>query len=63
MLAFLLLLANLVAGAYHFLIEPLYFNPKSKIPGPKLYALTKWRLALDDYTGTRTRAIHALRLK
>jgi len=63
MLAFVLLLASVVAAAYHFVIEPLYLNPKSKIPGPKLYALTKWRLALDDYTGSRTRAIHALHLK
>ncbi|KAE8446479.1 hypothetical protein EG329_011942 [Mollisiaceae sp. DMI_Dod_QoI] len=30
------------------------------VPGPKLYALTKWRLAYDDWTGTRTRAIHRL---
>ena len=32
----------------------------SHIPGPTLYALTKWRLAFDDYAGTRTRKIHAL---
>jgi Cytochrome P450 len=32
----------------------------NQIPGPTIYALTKWRLAFDDYTGTRTRKIHAL---
>ncbi|KAN0089739.1 putative benzoate 4-monooxygenase cytochrome P450 [Hyaloscypha variabilis] len=32
----------------------------SHIPGPTPYALTKWRLAFDDYAGTRTRTIHAL---
>lgn len=42
------------------LIDSLYLNPKSKIPGPKSYALTKWRLAYDDYCGTRTRPIHKL---
>lgn len=63
MLALLLLLASLVAGAYHFIVEPLYLSPTSRIPGPKLYALTKWRLAVDDYLGSRTRAIHALHLK
>jgi hypothetical protein len=30
------------------------------IPGPRLYDLTKWRLAYDDWTGTRTRVIHQL---
>lgn len=63
MLTLLLLLASLVAAVYHFVIEPFFVNPKSKIPGPKLYALTKWRLALDEYRGDRTRAIHALHVK
>jgi Cytochrome P450 len=36
------------------------YLPLSHIPGPSIYALTKWRLALDDYNGTRTRNIHAL---
>jgi hypothetical protein len=35
----------------------------SSIPGPMLYALTKWRLVWDDWTGQRTRVIHALQLK
>jgi cytochrome P450 len=63
MLTVFVLLAGFVAGLYHLVVEPLYINPKSKIPGPKLYALSKWRLALDDYRGTRTRTIHALHLK
>jgi cytochrome P450 len=29
-------------------------------PGPRVYSFTKWRLAYDDYTGRRTRKIHAL---
>ncbi|KAG4444014.1 hypothetical protein IFR05_000474 [Cadophora sp. M221] len=30
------------------------------IPGPKSYAITKWRLAYDDWKGIRTRSIHRL---
>jgi cytochrome P450 len=35
----------------------------SKIPGPLFHALTRWRLAYDDWTGTRTRRIHQLHQK
>lgn len=30
------------------------------VPGPLLYSLTKWRLAYDDWTGSRTRSIDRL---
>lgn len=63
MLILFVLLVGFIAAVYHLVFEPLFLNPKSKIPGPKLYALTKWRLALDDYRGSRTRTIHALHLK
>jgi len=63
MLALLVLVAGLVAAVYQCIIDPLYLDARSKIPGPKLFALTKWRLALEDYRGTRTRTIHALHLK
>lgn len=33
------------------------------ISGPKIYALTKWRLAYDDWRGIRTRTIHQLHQK
>jgi hypothetical protein len=45
---------------YFFILEPVLFNPLSRIPGPKSFALTKWRLALEDWRGTRTRKILAL---
>lgn len=60
MLGLIVVLAVLAAAAYHTIIEPLYLNSKSRIPGPKLFALTKWRLALEDFKGTRTRTIHTL---
>ncbi|CAI7653153.1 unnamed protein product [Penicillium pancosmium] len=44
----------------HWIISPLFNGPLAQIPGPKLYALTKWRLALDDWKGTRTRRIDEL---
>lgn len=42
------------------IVEPLYINSKRRIPGPRLFALTKWRLAWEDYRGRRTRTIHRL---
>jgi hypothetical protein len=36
-------------------------NPRIEgVPGPKLYALTKWRLAYDEWKGSRTRTVHEL---
>ena len=63
MLALLILLAGLAAAVYQFVIDPLFLDAKSKIPGPKLFALTKWRLALEDYSGRRTKTIHSLHLE
>ena len=45
---------------YKFLVEPFYISPLSKIPGPKLYALTRWRLAWDEWQGKRTQRIHQI---
>jgi hypothetical protein len=47
---------------HRLLLSPLLLSPLSSIPGPKLYAFTKWRLARDDW-GQRTRTIHALHKK
>lgn len=44
----------------YLLLDPLVLSPLSRIPGPKLYALTKWRLAYEDWKGTSTRTIHQL---
>jgi hypothetical protein len=45
------------------LLQPLISGPLKNVPGPWLFAVTKWRLALEDWKGTRTRAIHQLHQK
>jgi len=55
--------ALLIVTLHHYILHPFFLGPLSHVPGPKLYALTKWRLAWDDWIGQRTRAIHALHLK
>ncbi|KHN98445.1 Cytochrome P450 [Metarhizium album ARSEF 1941] len=47
----------------YLLLRPLFSSPLSRVPGPKLYALTRWRLAYEDWKGTRTRTIHLLHQK
>lgn len=47
----------------HFLLDPLILSPLKHIPGPKLFAVTKWRLAYEDWKGTRTRTIYHLHQK
>ncbi|WQF84157.1 Putative cytochrome P450 [Colletotrichum destructivum] len=58
------LIAIVIASAvYHYIYNPLAVSPLRLLPGSKVYAVTKWRLALDDYHGTRTRKIHGLHQK
>ncbi|CAK7236007.1 hypothetical protein SBRCBS47491_009489 [Sporothrix bragantina] len=57
-IAFLLLL--FVFGLYHLLYQPLITSSLANIPGPKLFAVTKWRLALEDWRGTRTTCLRDL---
>jgi cytochrome P450 len=43
-----------------YILQPLFFSPLSVIPGPKLFALTKWPLAYEEWRGRRTSTINAL---
>jgi hypothetical protein len=47
----------------YFIYDVFISNPLSAIPGPKIFALSSWRLALEDWRGTRTTTIYALHLK
>src|SRR5271170_1777092 len=47
----------IIVGIYYFR------DPLRPLPGPILYRLSKWRLALDDFRALRTRTIHALHAK
>lgn len=40
--------------------ESYYADPANYIPGPFLFGLTKWRLAFEDWKGTRTQTIDKL---
>ena len=62
-LLLLVSIATLVAWVYKLFIYPIYLSPLSRIPGSKLYAVTKWRLAWEDWTGQRTRTINDLHEK
>ncbi|KAF2106163.1 putative P450 monooxygenase [Lophiotrema nucula] len=62
-LAFPVLTALCAFLLYYHIVEPLVVNPLSRIPGPKFFAWTKWRLAYEDWKGTRTRFIQKLHVK
>ncbi|RSL82412.1 hypothetical protein CEP51_005169 [Fusarium floridanum] len=47
----------------YFILDPLVLSPLSRVPGPKAFALTKWRLGYEDWRGTRTRTIQHLHSK
>lgn len=51
---------SVVIGIAYFTVYSLFIHPLSSVPGPKLFALTKWRPAWEDYRGRRTRTIHSL---
>ncbi|KAJ5742727.1 uncharacterized protein N7511_011128 [Penicillium nucicola] len=45
---------------YQLVYQPFIVSALRRIPGPKTFAATKWRLALADYHGVRTQCIHSL---
>ncbi|KAI9172819.1 putative sterigmatocystin biosynthesis P450 monooxygenase STCB [Paramyrothecium foliicola] len=44
----------------YLFLDTLIFSPLSHVPGPRFFAVTKWRLAYEDWKGTRTRTIYRL---
>ncbi|KAJ6008670.1 hypothetical protein N7522_003686 [Penicillium canescens] len=55
--------AALILSAYIFyqlIYQPLLKTPLRKLPGPKTFAASKWRLAFADYHGVRTQCVHSL---
>jgi hypothetical protein len=42
------------------LLDPVFLSPLGRVPGPTTFALTRWRLAYEDWKGTSTRTIHEL---
>jgi cytochrome P450 len=61
------ILAAIVGGIvlilHRFIYIPFFSGPLSRIPGGPLYAISKWRLAIEDWRGTRTRTINNLHEK
>lgn len=44
----------------YFILDALLLSPLRRIPGPKAYAATRWRLAYEDWKGSSTRTIYQL---
>ncbi|KAF2428615.1 putative P450 monooxygenase [Tothia fuscella] len=57
------LFGALVLLFYRLIYLPFLSTPLNRIPRPKLYAISQWRLAYEDYKGTRTRTINKLHTK
>jgi hypothetical protein len=60
---FAAIIGGLALILHRFVYVPFFAGPLCRIPGPKLYAISKWRLALEDWKGTRTRTINTLHSK
>lgn len=46
-----------------FFVDPVVLSPLRRVPGPISFAITKWRLAYEDWRGRRTRTIAQLHSK
>lgn len=56
----LLALTTISTTLLYRICHNLLLSPLARIPGPKAFSLTRWRLAYEDFRGTRTRTIHHL---
>ncbi|GAD94318.1 benzoate 4-monooxygenase cytochrome P450, putative [Paecilomyces variotii No. 5] len=62
-LAIVALTTICVASCLYYIFWTLFLGPLARIPGPKSFAITSWKLAKEDYKGTRTRKLHHLHQK
>ncbi|KAI9737431.1 MAG: hypothetical protein M1834_009585 [Cirrosporium novae-zelandiae] len=56
----LLYLLPVLLLLYRWLLNHVVSGPLSRIPGPRAFALTRWRLAYEDFIGRRTQTINSL---
>jgi len=56
-------LTLLVYAINEFIIDPFYTSPLARIPGPKMYAATKWWVTWLNFTEKRTKTIHEMHKK
>jgi len=59
----LILVVGIAFCLYTLVLYPFAFSPLRAIPGPWSFAISKWRLAYEDWTGSRTRKIYLLHQK
>ena len=59
----LLGLVLLVTAINEFIVYPFYTSPLANVPGPKMYAVTKWWMVWTNFTNKRTKTIHKLHQK
>lgn len=55
-----LVAVSLIYLLYNYIVRPFIYSPLRKIPGPRLFAATKWRFALSAYRGNATRKVYHL---
>ncbi|TVY57168.1 Cytochrome P450 monooxygenase aflV [Lachnellula cervina] len=53
----------LSVALFQLVYAPFFSSPLSRIPGPAAFVVTRWRLAYEDWKGTRTSYIHKLHLQ
>jgi hypothetical protein len=59
----LLALFLVVVSIHEYIVYPFYTSPLANVPGPKMYAATKWWMVWTNFTNTRTKTIHELHQK